>query len=344
MSRRDPDPSLNDTPYATDEFHGMPYRRLGTSGLRVPAVGVGTWKFGYPETGDASRSDEETSLAILDASYDEGAVFWDTANRYNNGSGNSERILGTWFEANPGKRRDIVLATKVHGGMDGVTPNHGGLSRLQIIEGVKACLERLAVDWIDMLWFHRFDEDTPVEESLETVEDLVERGWVHYLGVSNFTTGNVTTYLDVASRLSRRCRPIAVQNRFDALHGEQHEGVLELCATDAIAYVPYSPLAQGLLSDRYVDETRVSQGDRLRDEGTEISDSDRAAIRRLGELSRQWGVPASQLTLAYTLTLPGMGPMIPSSSTPEQARANAAAGKLQLSGEQTDALREVFGR
>ncbi|MDO5287762.1 MAG: aldo/keto reductase [Actinomycetia bacterium] len=342
MSRRDPDPTLNDTPYQTDSFHQMPYRRLGDSGLQVSSIGVGTWKFGYPETGDGSRSDEATSLAVLDVSYAAGAVFWDTANRYNNGSGNAERIIGTWFENHPERRRDIVLGTKVHGGMDGITPNHSGLSRLQVTEAVKACRQRLGVEWIDLLWFHRFDDQTPVEESLETVADVVQRGWVHYFAVSNVTPGNLSRYLEVSGRVSRRCRPVAVQNRFDPLHGEQHPGVLEICREQGLSYVPYSPLAGGLLSDRYLHADQVKAGDRLRDEGTEVTDADRLALGRLTELSQQWQVPVSQLALAYTLTLPGMGPQIPSSSTPAQAERNAAAGKLQLTAEQVAALAEVF--
>src|SRR5262249_49684372 len=157
-------------------YLGMPYRRLGGSGLRSPAIGLGTWKFGFPETGDGARCDEATAHAILDRAAELGVMFWDTANRYNAASGNSERIIGSWLQAHPQRRRDVVLATKTMGGMDGITPNHSGLSRLQIIESVKASMERLQVEWIDLLWFHRFDEEVPIEESLETIEDLVSRG------------------------------------------------------------------------------------------------------------------------------------------------------------------------
>ncbi len=342
MTRRDPDPSMNDTPIRTADFHGMPYGRVGASGLQASRIGLGTFKFGYPEIGDGSRSDEATSLAILDTSWQAGATFWDTANRYNGGSGNSERIIGTWFENNPGKRRDIVLATKTFNGMNGITPNHSGLARVQIVESVKASLDRLGIEWIDLLWFHRYDDTTPVEETLETIEDLVERGWVHYLGVSNFTRANLEEYLEVAGTLSRRARPIAVQNRFDVLHGEAHPGVLELCAAEGVAYVPWAPLAKGLLTDRYLDPAAIGRGDRLHDEGDEISEADLAKVRRLAALAADWGTSTSVLALAYTSTLPGMGPQIPSASTPAQAAVNASAGVLDLSEAQRSALADVF--
>ncbi|HOB06043.1 MAG TPA: aldo/keto reductase [Propionibacteriaceae bacterium] len=342
MARRDPDPRLNDTPFKTTEFHGMPYVQVGASGLRASRVGVGTFKFGYPDSGDGSRSDEATSLAILDACWEAGATFWDTANRYNGGSGNSERIIGTWLENNPDKRRDIVVATKTYNGMNGITPNHGGLSRLQIIESVKASLERLGLEWFDMLWFHRYDDEIPVEESLETVEDLVERGLVHYLGVSNYTVPQLEQYLDVAGRLSRRARPIAVQNKFDVLHGESLPGVLEFCAAEGLGFTPWAPLAKGLLTDRYLEPKQIGAGDRLHDEGDEVSDADLAKVRRLAELAREWGTTTSVLALAYTTTLAGMGPQIPSSSTPEQAVLNASAGKLDLNAEQRAELDALF--
>ncbi|MFW6598722.1 aldo/keto reductase [Propionibacteriaceae bacterium Y2011] len=343
MDPRQPNPDLYGVPFQTDEYQGMPYRPLGGSGLKASAIGLGTWKFGYPDTGDGARSDEETSLAILDRAAEVGMTFWDTANRYNAASGNSERIIGTWFERNPGRRRDIVLATKIFGGMDGTTPNHSGLSRLQIIEGVKACLARLGIESIDLLWFHGFDDAVPIEESLETIEDLVSQDLVRYLGVSNFTAANLESYLRVSSTLSRRTRPVAVQNRYDPLTGADHDGVLELCAAERISFVPYSPLARGLLTDRYLDPAKVGKGDRLFDEGVKVTADQRATVTKVAELAKGWGHSVSQLTLAYLLTMPGMGIQIPSSSTPEQVDANAEAGKIELSDEQVAELKDVFG-
>ncbi|MCK5117945.1 MAG: aldo/keto reductase, partial [Candidatus Latescibacteria bacterium] len=124
--------------FTYSSYKGMPYRRLGNSGLQVSRMGLGTWKMGYPERGDGARVDRGKCLAILDRALELGVTFWDTANRYNESSGNSERVIGEWFAAHPGERRNIVLATKCYGAMDGITPNHCGLSRANILDSVAA--------------------------------------------------------------------------------------------------------------------------------------------------------------------------------------------------------------
>lgn len=334
---------LYDVPYRTDEFNGMPYRYLGGSGLRAPAIGLGTWKFGYPETGDGARVGPKTAFAIFDWAVELGVTFWDTANRYNNGSGNSERLIGRWFASNPDQRRNVIVATKAHGGVDGSTPNHSGLSRTNLISSVHASLARMQLDYVDVLWFHRFDPDVPIEESLETVEDLVRQGLIRYFAVSNFSAEQLNSYLDLSAQLSRRCRPIAVQNQFDPLNGETEprRGVLEVCRQRQVSYVPYSPLAGGLLTGRYLDPSKAGPGDRLVDEGRleSVATAEKlSAVRRLDELARSWDLQVNQLALAYLLTLPGMGTQIPSSSTVEQLESNAAAGKISLSDDQRSAI------
>ncbi|MFQ6048860.1 MAG: aldo/keto reductase, partial [Phycisphaerae bacterium] len=146
-----PKPSLPGGPVTT--YRQMHFNRLGRSGLKVSDIGLGTWKFGYPETGDGSRADEKTALAILDKAAELGVVFWDTADRYNFGTGNSERIIGKWLKANPNERTNIVLATKCRWIMNGQTPNHEGLSRRHIIDAVHHSLRRLQQDYIDLLQF-----------------------------------------------------------------------------------------------------------------------------------------------------------------------------------------------
>ncbi|GAA4990344.1 aldo/keto reductase [Actinopolymorpha pittospori] len=339
MDHLTPRPDLYDVPYQAEDFRGMPYRQVGASGLRASAIGLGTWKFGYPHTGDGARVDERTAFAIFDRAVELGVTFWDTANRYNNGSGNSERLIGRWLRANPDQRRDIVLATKAHGGMDGATPNHSGLSRGNIVDAVHASLARLQLDHVDVLYFHRFDPTVPIEESLETIEDLVREGLIRYFAVSNFTRDQLASYLEVQGGLSRRCRPVAVQNRFDPLNREPDDyvGTLAYCAAQGIAYVPYSPLAGGLLTRRYLDPSGAGAGDRLHDEGrleSVATEEKLAGVRRLLKLAEAWEVEVSQLALAYLLTLPGMGPQIPSSSTVAQLESNAAAGRIRLDEQQ----------
>lgn len=275
-------------------------------------------------------------------------TFWDTANRYNDASGNSERVIGTWMGRNPDQRRNVVLATKLFGGMDGVTPNHSRLSRTNILESVYASLERLVVDHIDLLYFHAYDEVTPIEESLAAVEDLIRQDLVRYFGVSNFTVAQVSAYGRAAEAASiSRCRIVAVQNRFDVLNGEseQHPGVLRYAGREGISFVPHSPLAQGLLTDRYLDVSKTGLGDRLYDEGNleeGIDGQVMAQVKELARLADGWDLELSQLVLAYTLSLPGMGPVIPGASSIEQLESNAAAGRITLDERQRARVKRVL--
>lgn len=348
MDHRKPHPELYDVPWTTDEFNGMPHRLLGRSGLRACNVGLGTWRIGYPETGDGARVDEKTALQIFDRAIELGVTFWDTANRYNAASGNSERVIGTWMKNNPDQRRNVVLSTKVFGGMDGRTPNHSRLSRGNILDSVYASLGRLQVDRVDLLYFHAFDPITPVEESLAAVEDLVRQDLVRYFGVSNFTVDQLSLYRAVEESTSVRCRVLAVQNQFDVLQGEsdKHPGVLAYAARVGISFVAWSPLARGLVTERYLDPTKVGPGDRVYDEGQweEVTKktSLMARLHQLAVLAHEWGLTLNQLALAYMLTLPGMGPVIPSASSVEHLESNAAAGKVALSDEQKMRMKEVL--
>jgi 1-deoxyxylulose-5-phosphate synthase len=340
---------LYNVPFTIGEFNGMPYCFLGESGLRVSKVGLGTWKIGYSETGDGARVGEKESFKLFDRAIELGVTFWDTANRYNAASGNSERIIGKWFEQNPEQRRNVVLATKIFGGMDGLTPNHSGLSRLSIIESVYACLERLKTDYIDLLYFHSFDPFTPAEESLMAVEDLIKSDLVRYFAVSNFTYDQLSIYRTITNSDIKRCKILAVQNHFDILKGESKEiggkGVLEYAAANNISFISWSPMARGLLTERYLNLDNVGPGDRLYDEKTltnDIDDDIRDKLNKLAELAHKWNMELNQLTLAYMLTLPGMGPVIPSSSNVKQLESNAAAGRIELSGEQILEIEKIL--
>lgn len=338
MPARDPltpDPKLYGVPFETDVFNGMPYRRLGTSGLRASNIGLGTWKFGFPETGDSSRVGAKEAMAIFDKAVEEGVTFWDTANRYNNASGNSERLIGQWFRSNPDQRRNVLVATKVYGGMDGVSPNHSRLSRHNILDAVDACLQRLQLEYVDLLYFHRFDGTTPLDESLAAVDDLIRRDKVRYFAGSNFTADQVKLCAAVEKDIGPRVRLLAVQNQFDLLNREspEYKGTLEYCAEAGVSYVAWSPLARGLLTDRYLDPKKAGKGDRLVDEGNLdklTTPAVLAKLNALAKLAREADLSLAQLALAYMLTLPGMGPAIPSSSSVQQVSDNAKAGKVEL--------------
>lgn len=340
-------PALYNLPFKVNSFNGMPYRRLGNTGLKVSNVGLGTWKIGYPEAGDGSRVDEATAFGIFDLAVELGVTFWDTANRYNNASGNSERIIGKWLKSNPSQRRNIVLATKLSGTMDGNTPNHCGLSRANILEALYRSLDRLQVNCIDLLYFHSFDGETPIEESLSAIEDAVGRDLIRYFAVSNFNVSQLKAYLDCRTSFTVRSRIAAVQNQFDVLTGEaaDYAGTRAMAEEQGIAYIAWSPLARGLLTGRYLDDAKIGPGDRLYDEQSldkAANTEDMAKVRKLATLASAWDMQLNELVIAYMLRIPGMGPVIPSSSTPDQLRSNAEGGKIRLTDTQQDAIRAIL--
>lgn len=341
-----PGQAFYNAPFVVSSYNDMPYRTLGKSGFKVSNIGLGTWKMGYPESGDDSRIDEKNSLNILDRAIELGVTFWDTANRYNNASGNCERILGTWFKNNPDQRRNVVLATKMAGTMDGLSPNHCGLSRGNIMESVYASLERLQIDHIDLLYFHRFDGITPPEESLIAIEDLVKQDLIRYFAVSNASVEILKTYQAVQSQLSVRSRILAVQNQFDLLDGEavEDKGVLDYASDQGISFIGWSPMARGLLTNRYLNPVIAGPGDRLFDEGdlkAKTSPENMTKLHALAAISNEMGVELSQLVMAYMLTMKGMGPIIPSSSSVKQLESNAAAGRLILTDQQIAKVRDI---
>lgn len=320
--------------------------RLGNSGLWVSDVGLGTWKFGYPEKGDGSRTDEKTSLAIMDKAAELGVTFWDTADRYNSASGNSERVIGTWFKRNPSERTNIVVATKVRGQMNGDTPNHQGLGRHHILEGVKRCLERLRLDKIDLLQFHGPDPETPVEESIRAVDDLIGMDLIEYYGVSNFNTAQLAEFLNVADR-RLKTRLISVQNRFNAITGENrfHQGVVDFSAAHGIGFIPFSPLAQGMLTDKYLDGD-PGKGNRLVDEGKldrVRTERNLGIVRTLQKVGEAHGKTIAQTALAWLLTHESVCTVIPSASSPEQVAQNQGASGFRLGEDEMKQVAEAAG-
>lgn len=343
-SSETPQPKI---PFTQENFNGMPYRRLGSSGLRVSNIGLGTWKMGYPEKGDESRINEKTSFEIFDRAAELGVSFWDTANRYNNASGNSERVIGAWIKRNASQRRNIILATKLGGCMDGLTPNHCGLSRINIMESVYASLERLHMDHIDLLYFHAYDAFTPIEESLVAVEDLIRQDIVRYFAVSNFTINQLDAYKTFESKITLRSKIVAVQNQFDLLHGESEAfpGVCEYAAQKGISFIAWSPMRGGLLTEKYLNLEKVGAGDRLFDEGLMEKTKDfllMEKVHQLTTLAHQWNMKLNQLLIAYMLTLPSMGPVIPTSSNVDQLESNAAAASINLSEVQRNKIKEMI--
>jgi L-glyceraldehyde 3-phosphate reductase len=219
--------------------------------------------------------------------------------------------------------------------------------RGNIKESVYASLERMQIDCLDMLYFHHFDPVTPPEESFSAIEDLVHEDLIRYLGISNFTVDQFKLYQSMEKVFSPRCRIIAVQNQFDLLRGEHadYRVVLDYCRTAGVSFIAYSPLAEGFLTNRYLDLARVSKGDRIYDQGmlNELATTtNHAKLCKLGDLSGEYGLELSQMVLAYTLNLPAMGPVIPGASSVAQLESNAKAGLIELSNLQKNAIAAVI--
>lgn len=332
--------------FTYDDFNGMSCSILGNTGLRVSKIGLGTWKFGFPETGDGARVDEHTAFQIMDKAIEEGVTFWDTANRYNNASGNSERVIGKWLKANPEFRRHVILTTKLYGSTDGTTPNHSRLSRVNILESTYASLERLQTDHVELMLFHWFDDTTPIEESLMAIEDLISQDLIRYFGVSNYSVENLKSYSEYSEKFLRS-RVQLVQNRYDILYKEWDDfpGVLDYCAEKNISFVPWGPLRQGLLTERYLDKSNVGQGDRLVDENIldkELTPQVLEKLQRLADIAHKYDMTLAIQTIAYMLTLPAMGPVIVSNSSVKQLKENALAGKITISAEQIAEIEKII--
>ena len=216
----------------------MRYRRLGNSGLKVSEISLGSWLTygGYV--------DKEQAISVIDKAYELGINFFDTANIYMNGE--AERIVGEALRKYP--RESYVLATKVRGAM-GKGPNDQGLSRKHIMEQCEASLKRLGVDYIDVYYCHFFDPDTPLEETLRAMDDLVRQGKVLYVGVSNWTAAQIAEALSIVDRHSLH-RIAANQPLYNLFARDIEKEIIPLCERHGIGQVVYSPLAQGVLAGK----------------------------------------------------------------------------------------------
>ncbi|WP_138006454.1 aldo/keto reductase [Halalkalirubrum salinum] len=225
----------------------MDYRTLGATGTKVSELCFGTWRFGR-KTGGVLETDETEAHELLDAFADRGGNFIDTANVYGNPNGMSEDWIGNWLETRD--REDFVIASKVYFGFDPDNPNGSGLSRTHIRNQIEGTLDRLGTDYLDLYYIHRWDEETPIEETLSTLTGLVEDGKVNYLGASTMAAWQLTKAL-WKSEVNDYARFDVTQPLFHAAYYEDVADYLDVCADQDIAVCPYSPLAGGFLTGKY---------------------------------------------------------------------------------------------
>jgi len=317
----------------------MEYRKLGRTGLKVSELCLGTMQFGW-------SADEATSFAVMDAFVSAGGNFIDTADVYSrwaagNPGGVSEQIIGRWMKAR-GNRGAIVLATKARGRMwDG--PNGEGLSRLHLIRACEDSLRRLDTDTIDLYQTHFFDAETPIDETLRALDDVVRAGKVRYVGCSNYPAWRLAKALWASDRLSL-ARYDSLQPHYNLANRAEFERELKpLCEEEGVGVIPYSPLAGGFLTGKYRRE-RVSLPASTRAEGIEkryLNDRGFAILDKLDEVARTRSLTVGQTALAWLLTQPVITAPIVGANSVEQLAESLGAAGVRLSAEEMDTLNTV---
>jgi aryl-alcohol dehydrogenase-like predicted oxidoreductase len=314
----------------------MEYTRLGTTGLQVSRLCLGMMSFGEPDRGAHPWSlPEEESRVLIKRALEAGITFFDTANVYSAGS--SEEITGRAIR-DFADREDVVLATKVHGRMR-PGPNGAGLSRKAILAELDASLTRLGTDYVDLYQIHRWDPDTPIEETLEALDSAVRSGKVRYLGASSMWAWQFSKALHLAGEHGWH-RFVSMQDHYNLLNREEEREMLPLCADEGIGVIPWSPLARGRLTRDWDETTSRSETDEF---GARLYNAaDRAIVERVAEVAEARGVPRAQVALAWLLSKPVVTAPIVGVTKDRHLDDAVAAVDLQLSAEEIARLEEPY--
>lgn len=315
----------------------MNYRKLGKTGLKVSEISLGSWlTYG-------NASEKEKAALTIDKAYELGINFFDTANVY--ATGEAEKIVGEALRKYP--RESYVLATKVFFPM-GQGPNDQGLSRKHVFEQVHASLKRLGLEYIDIYYCHRYDSETPVEETLRTIEDLVRQGKVLYVGVSEWTAAQIQEALQVADRylLDRIVVNQPVYNMFNRYIEKE---IIPLSERNGISQVVFSPLAQGVLTGKYKRGASLPEGSRATDPnsnmymGSVLKEEVLAKVEQLERLGGKLDITLSQLALAWILRNQNIASALIGASKPEQIEENVKAVGIELPSEMLKTIEEILG-
>jgi aryl-alcohol dehydrogenase-like predicted oxidoreductase len=325
----------------------MDYTRLGSSGLEVSRICLGTMTYGDPDRGNHTWTlREDESRPFIEKALHAGITFFDTANVYSDGS--SEEILGAAI-SDFARREEVVIATKVHGRMR-PGPNGAGLSRAAIMHEIDASLTRLGTDYVDLYQIHRWDPDTPIEETVEALHDVVKAGKARYVGASSMWAWQFAKALHVAD-LNGWTRFVSMQDHYNLLSREEEREMLPLCADEGIGVIPWSPLARGKLTRPWDATTNRSETDAFgktlyatSESGSlyNTSDSDRVIADRVGEVAEARGVSRAQVALAWVLRNPVVTAPIVGASRPEHLDDAIAAVDLELTDDEVARLEEPY--
>ena len=317
----------------------MKIKYLGSTGLKVSELCLGTMQFGW-------TADEDQSYEILTAAFDGGINFIDTANIYSrwsegNPGGVSETIIGNWLKKSGIARHKVILATKVRGVM-GDGPNDEGLSRVHIIKAVEDSLIRLQTDYIDLYQTHWYDENTPIEETLSALNDLVHQGKVRYIGCSNYPAWRLMQALWV-SESRNLTRYDSLQPHYSLVNRAEFEDQMaDICRTYSLGVIPYSPLAGGFLTGKYRQDSTSVDSQRAKNAQRYFTQQNWDLLEKLGEIGRENGNKSiSQVALAWMLENPVVTSPIIGPRTLGQLQDNLGAVELSLTSENMKDLDEA---
>ena len=317
----------------------MEYRRLGKSGLKVSTICLGTMQFGWSAT-------ETDSIAILDHALELGCNFIDTADVYSswaagNKGGESEEIIGRWLTGKDIRRHGLIVATKVRGKM-GPGPNDEGLSRGHIMQSVEASLRRLQTDYIDLYQVHWPDEETPLEETVRALDDLIKSGKVRYIGCSNYPAWLLTRSLWI-SDVNGLARFETLQPHYSFVHRAEFERELRpLCIDQRLGVIPYSPLGGGFLTGKYRRDEK--QPDSVRVDSVKkryFNDQGFLALEALEKVGQEHGATIAQTAVAWMLADEVISSVIIGANTPGQLTETMMGADVHLSPEDKVALDKI---
>lgn len=320
----------------------MKYTRLGNSGLKVSSIALGCMSFGDPASGHLSWSlPKDDALPHFRQALDLGITFWDTANVYS--YGDSERIVGEALRQFT-NRDEIVLATKAH---FSDTPSTGpglhvaGLSRKAIMQQIDASLTRLGTDYVDLYQIHRFDPETPIEETMEALHDVVKAGKARYLGASAMWAWQFAT-MQHAADLHGWTRFVSMQDQYSLLYREEEREMFGLLADQGVGSIPYSPLAKGRVARPAGAQTERSSDDPVGNSFFADTERDRPVIDAVQRVAESRGVPMAQIAMAWVLSNPVVAAPIIGATKPHHLDDAAAAIDIDLTPEEITALTEHY--
>lgn len=315
----------------------MRYRRLGNSGLKISEISLGSWlTYG-------NSVEKKQAIRTIDKAYELGINSFDTANVYAHGE--AEKIVGEALNKYP--RESYVLATKAFWPM-GEGPNDRGLSRKHIIEQVNQSLKRLKHDYVDIFYCHRYDPETPLEETLRAIDDLIRQGKILYAGVSEWTAYQIVEGLRVQDRYLLD-RLVVNQPIYNMFNRYIEDSVVPTVLENGMGLVVFSPLVQGLLTGKYRKGQAIPEDSRAADPRSNIylkdnlTEENLEKVEQLMKIAEEVGVSLPQLALAWILHQPGITSALIGASKPEQVEENVKAVEIDLSSEILDRIEEIIG-